>query len=336
MFRRITFVVGLGGEIPRGRIAPNLNGPGIVIIEAPMGEGKTEAALCLADHWGEGTGLRGFYFALPTQATSNQMFGRVRDFLETSYRGDQVQLQLLHGHASLSAEFEVMRRNGDRAFSPKYQGVEAGSDRLGVTAAEWFTYRKRGLLAAFGVGTIDQALLAGLRTRHVFVRLFGLSGKTVIIDEVHAYDTYMTTLLERLLGWLAALGSPVVLLSATLPRSRRAALISAYQKGLGEEVPPDTEDAEYPRISWAGGSSKPFSRSVGVSRRSKKVIHLEKNIPAGGCVAVICNTVRRCSGGAGWRQRESGRQTPANLPGHSAVRRAAGGHRFRHVSACHC
>ena len=213
------------------------------------------------------------------------------------------------------------------------------------------------VLAAFGVGTIDQALLAGLRTRHVFVRLFGLSGKTVIIDEVHAYDTYMTTLLERLLGWLAALGSPVVLLSATLPRSRRAALISAYQKGLGEEVPPDTEDAEYPRISWAGGSSKPFSRSVGVSRRSKKVIHLEtitgsslsrdegllelgdfleKNIPAGGCVAVICNTVRRCSGGAGWRQREGGRQTPANLPGHSAVRRAAGGHRFRHVSACHC
>ena len=68
-------------------IAPNLNGPGIVIIGAPMGEGKTEAALCLADHWGEGTGLRGFYFALPTQATSNQMFGRVRDFLETSYRG---------------------------------------------------------------------------------------------------------------------------------------------------------------------------------------------------------------------------------------------------------
>ena len=87
LFRRITFVVGLGGEIPGGRIAPNLNGPGIVIIEAPMGESKTEAALCLADHWGEGTGLRGFYFALPTQATSNQMFGRVRDFLETSYRG---------------------------------------------------------------------------------------------------------------------------------------------------------------------------------------------------------------------------------------------------------
>ena len=175
-------------------IGPSLSGPGIVIIEAPMGEGKTEAALCLADRWIEDAGLQGFYFALPTQATSNQMFTRVRDFLEDSYRGDTVQLQLLHGHASLSAELEVLRRNGDRVFSPQYLGVEAAPS-LGVAAAEWFTYRKRGLLAAFGVGTIDQALLACLQTRHVFVRLFGLSGKAVVIDEVHAYDTYMTTLL---------------------------------------------------------------------------------------------------------------------------------------------
>ena len=297
-------------------IASNLDGPGIVIIEAPMGEGKTEAALCLADHWTEGAGLRGFYFALPTQATSNQMFTRIRDFLESSCREDPVQLQLLHGHASLSAEFEVLRQNGDRLFSPQYPGVEGGSDHLGVTAAEWFTYRKRGLLAAFGVGTIDQALLAGLRTRHVFVRLFGLSGKTVIIDEVHAYDTYMTTLLERVLEWLAALGSPVVLLSATLPRDRRAELISAYRKGLGQEAPPEPDEAEYPRISWASGSSGSGSQTVGVSPRSEKAICLEMiNGPSpsgsqdgepfqlddllgealahGGCAAVICNTVRR-------------------------------------------
>ena len=59
--------------------------------------------------------------------------------------------------------------------------------------------------------------MAVLQTKHVFVRLFGLAHKTIIIDEVHAYDAYMSTLLERLLEWLAALGSPVILLSATLP-----------------------------------------------------------------------------------------------------------------------
>jgi CRISPR-associated endonuclease/helicase Cas3 len=67
-----------------------------------------------------------------------------------------------------------------------------------------FAGSKRGILAAFGVGTIDQGLLAMLRTKHVFVRLFGLAHRDVVIGEVHAYDTYMTILLERLLEWLGA------------------------------------------------------------------------------------------------------------------------------------
>ena len=296
------------------KLAPKLNGPSLVIIEAPMGEGKTEAAMYLADHWAENTGRQGCYFALPTQATSNQMFGRVRDFLGARYPGDLVQLQLLHGHAALSSEFEVLRENGDRLFSPQYAGVEPGGNQLGVIAAEWFTSRKRGLLAPFGVGTIDQVLLAVLQTRHVFVRLFGLSGKTIIIDEVHAYDAYMTTLLERLLEWLAALGSPVVLLSATLPKSRRAALMNAYWKGLGQEGSPQNEGVDYPRLSWASRDPGPAAQSVGVSPRSEKRIRLEVldgSLPAqaedafglgdvlketlahGGCAAVICNTVRR-------------------------------------------
>jgi CRISPR-associated endonuclease/helicase Cas3 len=99
-----------------------------------------------------------------------------------------------------------------------------------VVAAEWFTHRKRGLLAPYGVGTIDQALLAILQTRHVFVRLFGLSHKVVLVDEVHAYDTYMSRLLERLLEWLAALGSPVILLSATLPDRKRTTLAQVIFK----------------------------------------------------------------------------------------------------------
>ncbi len=63
------------------RQGERLAGPGLVLIESPMGEGKTEAALYLADRWTHAHGQRGVYVALPTQATSNQMFGRVRDFL---------------------------------------------------------------------------------------------------------------------------------------------------------------------------------------------------------------------------------------------------------------
>ena len=199
----------------------------MVIIEAPMGEGKTEAAMYLADRWASTYGVDGMYFALPTQATSSQMFSRIRSFLEGRYKGETVQMQLLYGHASLSAEFQRMRRDSHRVLSPRYGDAEDVGQSGEVIAADWFTCRKRGLLSPFGVGTIDQALLAVLRTGHFFVRLFGLSQKTVVIDEAHAYDVYMTTLLERLLEWLGALGSPVVLLSATLPRNRRQALLSA-------------------------------------------------------------------------------------------------------------
>ena len=294
-------------------LATDLTEPGLVIVEAPMGEGKTEAAIYLADNWASSAGLEGHYFALPTQATSNQMFGRVRDFLQDRYEDGLVQLQLLHGHASLSSEFEVLRKNHNRIFAPRYSGMEE-DDHLEVVASEWFTYRKRGLLSPFGVGTIDQVLLAVLQSKHVFVRLFGLAHKTVIIDEVHAYDAYMTTLLERLLEWLAALGSPVVLLSATLPRVRRHGLLAAYLRGLGDHSKENRSDASYPRISWVSGNSGPRSRTVRVSPRGTKEVSVEwadGSLPAydrsslpvgerlrealaqGGCAAVICNTVRR-------------------------------------------
>jgi CRISPR-associated endonuclease/helicase Cas3 len=286
-------------------IARSLEFPALVVIEAPMGAGKTEAAMYLAEAAAAYLQQPGYYFALPTQATSNQMFTRVREFLERTARHAGVNLQLLHGHASLSAEFELLRK---RASEPLPTAVDqdesGGGSSSSVFAAEWFTYRKRGLLAPYGVGTIDQALLAVLKTRHFFVRMFGLAGKTVIIDEVHAYDAYMSTLLERLLEWLAALGSPVILLSATLPSGKRDALLSAYIRGLGisTELPPSEP---YPRITWAnaqGCGSRAISAGE-LTRRRLELRTLASNeafgeelsrlLADGGCVAVICNTVAR-------------------------------------------
>ena len=276
--------------------------PCLVLIEAPTGEGKTEAALHLTDTWSSKIGRAGAYLALPSQATSNQMFGRVRTFLARRYPKDPVNLQLQHGHASLSADFAQLQREGRDLFAPV--DVFDDRERSGVGAASWFVNRKRGLLAPFGVGTVDQALLATLHTRHVFVRLLGLSGRPVVIDEVHAYDTYMSTLLDRLLEWLAVLGSPVALLSATLPAGRHTQLNAAYARGLGS-TGPGPSPARFPRVSWTAPSGTGTGH-VEVSAAQRRQVdlrfldsgfdlvgELSAALADGGNAAIVTNTVAR-------------------------------------------
>jgi CRISPR-associated endonuclease/helicase Cas3 len=298
-------------------IADALDGPAIVVVESPMGEGKTEAAMYLADHWGATLGQRGIYFALPTMATSNSMFDRVREFLAHRYPTDVVNLQLMHGHAALSETLDELHKRWRGLLAPNniYAGDDKPETAKGeVVAAEWFSAGKKAILAPFGVGTVDQALLAALQIKHVFVRLYGLSTKTIVVDEVHAYDAYMSVLLERLLTWLGAFGVPVVLLSATLPSQRRQLLIEAYAQGAGWEASAPKTEASYPRITWASAAGCDARETAvsGLNHRTAVVEWVSGAIPksgergryalgerlvelldGGGCAAVICNTVGR-------------------------------------------
>lgn len=283
--------------------------PQLILIEAPMGEGKTEAAVYLADYATHVLGQRGLFIALPSQATANQMFGRIRSWLESRYVGGEetqrINLQLSHGRSGYSADYAALLSlaaiEDDEQRKDSGPGLDASTPT--VVAESWFAQsRKQQILAPFGVGTVDQVLLSVLRTRHHFVRLFGLSGKTVILDEVHAYDAYMSTLLERLITWLAALGCSVVLLSATLPAGRRKRLVDAYSGKTQECL-----SVPYPRITVAqarGGDARSFSfpadpaRSLQVNLEwiveSALTEGLKSVLAGGGCCAVICNTVKKC------------------------------------------
>jgi len=273
--------------------ADRLAGPSLVLIEAPMGEGKTEAALYLSDQWNHARNGQGLYVALPTMATGNQMFDRVTEFLKHRYPEDRINLHLVHGLALLSEQYEQSRL---AAIADIH---DDDSQPTNVVAEEWFAKnKKQAMLAPFGVGTIDQALLSVLQVKHVFVRLFGLAGKMVILDEVHAYDTYMSALLERLLEWLHALGCSVVLLSATLPAERRRALLKAW---TGQE--PQEDRSKYPRLTIAHGDQVRLSQSFDTDPNRRVTVQvnwceidrladdLKIALTNGGCVAVIRNTV---------------------------------------------
>ena len=274
-------------------ISDNLEPPCLVMVEASMGEGKTEAALYLADYFQHQTSAGGFYIGLPTQATSNAMFERVREFLGKRYDQDVINLTLSHSAAALKEEYQQTVCRLDQVYDREEK----------VGASEWHTARKRSLLSPYGVGTVDQGLMGVVRSRHQFVRLFGLAGRTVILDEIHAYDLYTGTLLERFLEWLALLGSPVIALSATLPKRTRQGLLQAYAEGGGYSAP-ELPEARYPRITaFSKGqvaaesfpASKHVCRELGIHWVTGEawVSELNQQLQEGGCCAVICSTVGR-------------------------------------------
>lgn len=273
--------------------AEQLQDPFLMIIEAPTGSGKTEAALIAADRAMQTGNLRGLYIAMPTQATSNQMFDRTKNFLEKRFPAQKnINLHLVHGNAIINEGFQEMRVSGVEDL----EGCREGN----VNAQEWFLPRKRSLLTPFGVGTVDQTFLGVLRARHSFLRLFGLHRKVVIFDEVHAYDMYMMEIFSRLLAWLRAIGSSVIILSATLPEKTRLELLQSYQPAAA--VLP--EKMAYPRMSINDGQTISTTslgtypnRTVRIERISRNpqtwLGSLREKLAEGGCAAVICNTVDR-------------------------------------------
>jgi CRISPR-associated endonuclease/helicase Cas3 len=268
-----------------------LKGPAILLVEAPMGEGKTEAAFFAHLELQRRFGHRGMYVALPTKATGNAMFTRTLKFLQSQGANRSLDLQLLHGGKLLNDEFQDVRLSG----------IHDATNGGEVRAAEWFTNKKRALLSEYGVGTVDQALLPILPVRHNFVRLWGLANRVVVLDEIHAYDDYTGTLLVDLLRWLLALGSSVVLLSATLSPSIRRRLAQAVDAELPEEEQP------YPRLSFLHPGQRVVQRHFEADATRRATVRLKgipadlpsvrsalaEHLPGTGTALALVNTVQR-------------------------------------------
>lgn len=203
-------------------------GPQVFVLEELTGAGKTEAALTLAARLMASAGAQGLYLALPTMATADAMFDRVRkdDGWRRFFAAGAGQLALAHSADRLKLRLEEMNRR-DAGYG---QDEDASASRQ---CSAWLAdSRKKALLADFGVGTLDQALLAVLPAKHQSLRLLGLANKVLIVDEVHACDCYMGELLARLLRFHAAQGGSAILLSATLPRNQRARYLEAPSPGV--------------------------------------------------------------------------------------------------------
>lgn len=263
------------GFPPRGAqqlLIDQVTGPGLYILEAQMGMGKTEAALYAAYRMLDAGTATGIYFALPTQLTSNKIFERFNGFLKDILANDcKHRSLLLHGSAELLETTDM--------------GEEA------KPGGSWFNQSKRGLLAPFAVGTLDQALMAAMNVKHGFVRAFGLAGKVVILDEVHTYDAYTGTLLDALVNLLRSLHCTVIILSATLNKDRREQilgcdlasdaypLITSVPLGMkAEEHPVFVPDTHSVSIKLVNDQQLAVSEAINRASAGQQVLWIENTI----------------------------------------------------------
>lgn len=281
-------------------------GPMLALIEDMTGGGKTEAALILAHRLILEKRARGLYVALPTMATANGLYRRMAKVYRRLFEADaDPSLALAHGATALHREFrDSVALAPDPARAAERDDAEsAGGDGAGAACAAWLAdSRRKTFLADVGVGTIDQALLAVLPAKYQSLRLLGLAGQVLIVDEAHAYDTYMGREIDRLLQFQAALGGSAIVLSATLPLGRRRALAEAFASGLEVPAPVLTETA-YPLVAVVARNGateeaqKPrpdLPRRLTVTRLAdadEATARIAAAVRAGAAVAWVRNTV---------------------------------------------
>ena len=177
-------------------IAENVGEPGLLIIEAQMGVGKTEAALAASEIFAGICGSGGLFFGLPTQATANGIFPRILDWAKKQLeQGQKFSLILKHSKADLNPDYAELLEEMKTRFKGEAR-IDCEDDAQ-LVVHSFFRGRKQALLSDFVVATVDQILMAALKQKHLMLRHLGMAGKIVIIDEVHAYDAYMYTSLLR-------------------------------------------------------------------------------------------------------------------------------------------
>lgn len=239
----------------------------VVVLEAETGSGKTEAALWRFARLFAAGAVDGLYFALPTRVAASQLYGRLREFVARVWPlSTPVVVRALPGYEC--ADDQAPQRLPDfRVLWPDHPDDATAHRRWAAESP------KRFLAATVAVGTIDQALLGALQVRHAHLRHALMSRSLLVVDEVHASDAYMTTLLEHLLRAHVHAGGHALLLSATLGAAARSRYLHLETPRLPVPVPPLQQacDTPYPALGVREGGQARVRRVEGNPRA--KTVH---------------------------------------------------------------
>ncbi len=263
----------------------NKEGAQLFILEDVTGAGKTEAALILAHRLMAAGKAKGIYFGLPTMATANAMFDRMANTWLSLYQPDsRPSLVLAHSARRLMDRFNQSVWSGD--LSGSEEPDERQSDSQGCAA--WFAdSNKKALLAEVGVGTLDQAMMAVMPFKHNNLRMLGLENKILLADEIHAYDAWMSRILESLIERQAHSGNTTILLSATLSQQQRDKLVAAFARGIGSQAEaPLLGYNDYPWLTQVSGSGV-VSRHVDTRKEVERSVKIDWLVSEQDCLERI-------------------------------------------------
>ena len=277
-------------------------GAKLFILEDATGSGKTEASMVLAHRLMAAGEADTIFIGLPTMATANAMYKRLVQCRERLFApGESPSFVLAHGSRRLHREFQ----SSILSPIPVPRGEYGSGEETGATqCTAWLAdNNKKSLLGSVGVGTVDQAVMGVLPVPHQSMRLLGLCRSVLIVDEVHAYDEYLTRLLEGVIEFQAMMGGTTILLSATLPGRLKIKLVERFDHGAGEILSARSPDSSYPLATVAvrgGVSESPLAVRAGVSKTVRvdltarvedAVEGLANTALAGGCACWVRNTV---------------------------------------------
>lgn len=233
----------------------------LVILESETGSGKTEAAILRFAALWSARRVDGLYFAVPTRAAAKQLHRRVHKALLRlfgDHRWNETVLAI-PGYRIIVGTAEGRRKG---RFEVEWQDAPDEDTRQARWAAE---AARKFLCATSAVGTVDQALLAGLQAKWAHYRGAALARSLLVVDEVHASDTYMTEVLRGVVRDHLAVGGHALLMSATLGSVARVGLTigsTGTTRRISPPARPEAEQYPYPVLTLAGNGKPPVVDAI--------------------------------------------------------------------------
>jgi len=195
----------------------------LLLLRAPTGAGKTDAALLWASKQVENGRAERLIIAMPTRFTSNALAINTASSLSKT--------GLYHSSAWFNRYHQKVK---DGKLKQKEAKKEHEAARL--------------LLTPVTVCTIDHLMMAITLTRedHHTI-LFNLANSCVVIDEADFYDEFTQANILVLLEFLSQLDVPVMIMSASLPE----ASLEMYRKSgyKIDAIREDVHEIDKPRCS---------------------------------------------------------------------------------------